>query len=387
MSRRPLPRPGRIRRGFTLIELLVVISIIAVLMSLILPAVQSSRATARRMQCANNVRSLAQAMTMFATNNNGALPQLTTPANAGPAFVGRPWTVRLLAYLDATAILNSPNPVAFMGTGMDVFVCPDDTRQYKQPGGLTYVVNGGYNVTFTPGTATNGLPITGDESNASLLHWADDLTRGAPATINPSATGAANPPLSPSALSLIKQATGVFWRDAVTRLDKISNGDGTAQTMMITENLNANPTLPTSADIFNVTADRFSGWGGMDWDPAGVSSIAQTPGTNPATYARTSHTSFIIGQAALTYNYSSGTNYYLRISGASLGPYAINNDRGTTIGQSPAPSSNHPGVVNVAFCDGRVQPMNESVAGPIYAQLMSPNGVTYGQIPVGDGDY
>jgi prepilin-type N-terminal cleavage/methylation domain-containing protein len=67
-------RRGQPRTAFTLIELLVVVTIIAILASMLLPAMAQSRASAKRAQCANNLRQQALAFTMYTDDFNGHLP-------------------------------------------------------------------------------------------------------------------------------------------------------------------------------------------------------------------------------------------------------------------------------------------------------------------------
>ena len=109
-SRRP------ISKGFTLIELLVVIAIIAILIALLLPAVQQSREAARRTQCKNNIKQLSLALhnyhethSLFPIGEGFGYSKVDDGSNCDSAPRRAPWTVLCLPFLDQANLYENFN--------------------------------------------------------------------------------------------------------------------------------------------------------------------------------------------------------------------------------------------------------------------------------------
>src|SRR5262245_33572569 len=131
------------RLAFTLIELLVVIAIIAVLIGLLLPAVQKVREAAARTSCQNNMKQFGLALHNYATAHDSKLPASRVTVGTDTKF--RSWTPLALAYVEQDAVgrlwdfgvkwnLN-PNLTTSQAS-FKLFVCPSTPARQPGPNAL-----------------------------------------------------------------------------------------------------------------------------------------------------------------------------------------------------------------------------------------------------------
>jgi prepilin-type N-terminal cleavage/methylation domain-containing protein len=175
------------KRGFTLIELLVVIAIIAILIGLLLPAVQKVREAAARMQSANNLKQMALALhNMNDTNGVMPLPVGTYPINGAGVGIKTPMVGSLqyfmLPYIEQqNAYLAIPNNNGHA----DSWWCSYPVKTYVSPGDPTAPTNGQgdtgnkdgspvqavgrYGTSYAPNEAVFGTPVRGSSTPTARI--------------------------------------------------------------------------------------------------------------------------------------------------------------------------------------------------------------------------
>jgi prepilin-type N-terminal cleavage/methylation domain-containing protein/prepilin-type processing-associated H-X9-DG protein len=326
--------PAHDRRAFTLIELLVVIAIIAVLIGLLLPAVQKVRDAAYRVQCQNNLKQLGLAFHSY-QDNNGRLPSgwVTSPKGAGSLTTscninsgvpcpGWAWSLLILPFMEQQSLYQLFNPdLTTPGPGF--------------PSPLPAILT-------TNVTTNNGTVIAPATIQTSLKFYNCPADTGGP--LNPnygSASGSTDGNYAKNNYVINRYVCGP---DAGWEATDFNNGvvvsyknnpyaiqqipDGSSNTIMIGER----------DTVFNVGALAFIRHGTTTSSFEGRPGGAINPRPNNANQG----------------GYTPGST--VNCNGCPKAQYS------TSDGDRLAYSSLHPGGCNFAFCDGSVRFVSNSVS-------------------------
>ena len=247
----PCSRPRR--RAFTLIELLVVIAIIAILIGLLLPAVQKVREAAARIQCQNNLKQIGLGMLNYESANGGFPPSRTTGtvASAPNYPFQHSWSAALLPFIEQTnafnlyhynANWNSPTNYPAIQTYQKMFNCPMTPNQPRAD------------------TTIASQPSCGDYHAVNAIKWF--------VCVNCFGT----PGLDMNSPPDLPFLVGGMQRDQITKITAIT--DGTSNTILVGEDA-GRPTFYNAArqvappNGTTIPPPKEGGWA----DPNGAFSI------------------------------------------------------------------------------------------------------------------
>ena len=360
------------RRGFTLIELLVVISIIGVLIALLLPAVQSAREAARRAQCSNNLKQLGLAVHAYHTSVNVVPALVMYPGGQFAQSNGfaASWIIPLLPNLEQNPMYSAYN--------------------FYAPAVVLSASSGLENTTVTYNQIATLLCPSEDRLDRPSLYATTNYVGnyGGPGQVS-CYTGTIVPVGDPNLNPSLGTGTS-FGKVGPVTFEGIR--DGVSNTAMISERLHGlgtnQPVYPGKSStskrgIFSVSA---SGLGPLSGLNAAVTFVSDC-NTLPATSASV-NTNILANNAYATnpwylsmvsYNHVGSPN---SMHCENSGDPSIVTSAGYVgpSGSSPA-TSNHPGGVHVAFADGSVRFVKDSIAQNIWWGI----GTRYGkEIIAGD---
>ena len=299
MSRaRSCPR----RTGFTLVELLVVIAIIGVLVSLLLPAVQSARESARRSQCVNHLRQWALGALNF-ENSRGYVPKGNYPGGTLPEGGNASLIFVSLGYIEQGSLhqnvvsagtsLTTSVTKGILPASVKIIRCPSDQFERTNARHSSYVGSTGPNCNNPP----SGCPAPFQlHCNGQTMTHSGSV---APPPLNPATHPGYEPSVTHGSTPNAHETRGMFARgdgargSALIRLATVT--DGTSNTLFIGE------TLPEQCEFMRYNGVNGAGWAGgnhvaqgqtiqpINWkidrvgiDPGVFSNCGCTPEVNPS---------------------------------------------------------------------------------------------------------